>query len=190
MIYPMEKRIYKDILVFVALIGLIVAGRYLPHAANFTPAAAAGLFAGFWFRNRLVAVSVPLLGMLLSDMLIQMPYHLGTMAIVYAAISMPALLAGGWLRRPATNKAMQAIKVVTGALGGSVLFFVSTNMAVWLFDGLYALNATGFAACFAAAVPFYKWTIAGDLGFALLLFGSYALLNVWATARDSKVVAA
>jgi hypothetical protein len=186
----MEKRLLKDILMFVALVALIVAGRFLPHAANFTPAAAAGLFAGYWFRNRLVAVSVPLLGMVLSDLLLQMPYHLGTMAIVYGAIALPALLAGGWLRKSDRNRLMQASKVLVGAASGSVLFFVSTNLAVWLFDGMYALNAAGFAACFAAAVPFFKWTLAGDLCFATAIFGGYALVHHFVAARTAKIEAA
>ncbi len=186
----MEKRNYKGILVFVALIVLILAGRYLPHAANFTPAAAAGLFAGYWFRNRLVAVAVPILGMLLSDLLLDMPYHLGTMAVVYAAIALPALLAGGWLRKPASNRWFQASKVLVGAASGSVLFFVSTNFAVWAFDGMYAHNWTGFAACFAAAVPFFKWTLAGDLSFAVAIFGSVALAQSLVAARRAKIEAA
>jgi hypothetical protein len=186
----MEKRLNKDILVFVALIGLIVLGRFMPHAANFTPAAAAGLFAGYWFRNRLVAVSVPLIGMLLSDLIIDMPYHLGTMAIVYGAISLPALLAGGWLRKSEGSRWTQALKVLIGAGSGSVLFFVSTNMAVWLFDGMYALNGTGFAACFAAAVPFFKWTLAGDMSFAAIIFGTFMVAQQWVALRNAKVEAA
>jgi hypothetical protein len=126
----------------------------------------------------------------MSDLLIQMPYHLTTMAIVYAAIALPALLAGGWLRKASSSKWMQAAKVVMGTSAGSVLFFVSTNLAVWLFDGMYALNAAGFAACFAAAVPFFKTTIAGDLGFALLLFGGYALVSKLQALRHSKLATA
>lgn len=186
----MEKRFYKDIAVFIGLVALIVAGRYLPHAANFTPAAAAGLFAGYWFRNRLVAVAVPLLGMLLSDMLIQMPYHLGTMAVVYGALAMPALLSGTWFRKAQSSKLGQAAVVFTGALSGSLLFFVSTNLAVWLFDGLYATNTTGLMACTAAAIPFFKWTISGDLSFAVMLFGGYALVQRLAATRKENLLTA
>ena len=185
----MEKRIYKDFAVFIGLVALIIAGRYLPHAANFTPAAAAGLFAGYWFRNRLVAVSVPLLGMLLSDLLIQMPYHLGTMAVVYTALAMPALLAGDWFRKAQNSKWGHAAVATIGALSGSLLFFVSTNLAVWLFDGLYATNTAGLIACIGAAVPFFKWTIAGDLCFAVVLFGGNAIVQQIAAARKATRMA-
>jgi hypothetical protein len=185
----MEKRLYKNILVFVGLVALIVVGRYLPHAANFTPAAAAGLFAAYYFRNRLTAVAVPLTGMLLSDMLLDMPYHLGTMAVVYAAIALPALVAGSWLRNASKHRWSHALKAFAGTVGASMLFFISTNFAVWAFDGLYAHNMTGFVACYAAAVPFLKWTLAGDLSFGLLLFGGAAALQHIVAARQ-KVQAA
>lgn len=182
----MEKRFYKDIAVFIGLVALIIAGRYLPHAANFTPAAAAGLFAGYWFRNRLVAVSVPLLGMLLSDLIIQMPYHLGTMAVVYGALATPALLSGYWFRKAQDSKLGQAAVAFGGALTGSLLFFLSTNLAVWLFDGLYATNTAGLVACIGAAVPFFKWTIAGDLSFAVVLFGGNAIVQRLSAARKGN----
>lgn len=185
----MEKRFYKEALVFLGLVALIVVGRYLPHAANFTPAAAAGLFAAYFFRNRWTAVAVPLTGMLLSDLLIQMPYHWGTMAVVYAAIALPALTMGPWLKKAAQQRWVYGLKAFAGTVGASLLFFVSTNLAVWAFDGMYALNAKGFVACFAAAIPFMKWTLAGDLSFGLLLFGGAALAQYFAAARQKALAA-
>lgn len=184
----MEKRFTKDVLVFVGLVALIVAGRYLPHAANFTPAAAAGLFAAFWFRNRIAAVAVPLCGMLVSDIVVNQPYGLGTTVVVYASLALPALLTGAWMRR--SSGLRLSLKVLGGTLMASALFFLSTNLAVWLWDGIYAQNLAGFTACYAAAVPFFKWTLAGDLSFATLLFGGYALWRYLRPKASPSVEAA
>jgi hypothetical protein len=173
----MNQRHLSNAGVFLVLVALIVAGRYFPHATNFTPAAAAGLFAGFWFRNRLLAMMVPLCGMFLSDLLIQQPYPVPTMITVYTAMVVPALLGGLLFRGDGQGWLKKAGMVGIGAVSGSVLFFVSTNLAVWLFDGIYALNGAGLAACFAAAVPFFKYTLAGDLFFAGVLFGGYAVVR-------------
>lgn len=170
---------------FLFLEALIVMGRYFPHATNFTPAAAAGLFAGFWFRNRLVAAAVPLTGMLLSDLLIQQYYPWATMAIVYAAMTLPALF-GPMLRRRSQGMAAKVGKVTLGAVSASVLFFLSTNLAVWLFDGIYAHNWAGLTACYAAAVPFFRFTLGGDLMFSILLFGGYALITRFATRKQAQ----
>ena len=164
-----------SIAIFVSLVALIVAGRYFPHLANFTPVAAAGLFAGYIFRSRVLALSVPLLGMLLSDVLFAGSYNMGVMVIVYLAIATPAL-AGNWLRKPSNSNLKQAAKVMIGAGGGAILFFLSTNFADYMFSGMYAHNFTGLIACYTAAVPFFKWTLLGDLAFATILFGGYALV--------------
>ncbi|MBK9448783.1 MAG: hypothetical protein IPN95_05085 [Bacteroidetes bacterium] len=183
----MNQRHLSNAGIFLFLVILIVAGRYFPHAANFTPAAAAGLFAGFWFRNRFTAVAVPLVGMLLSDLLIQQSYPWTTMAIVYVAMAVPALLGTALFKGNNAGFLKKAGKVTLGAVAGSVLFFVSTNFAVWMFDGIYAKNAAGFAACFAAAVPFFRFTLAGDLFFAFSLFGGYALVSSIVASRKANV---
>ncbi|HEX2899421.1 MAG TPA: DUF6580 family putative transport protein [Bacteroidia bacterium] len=183
----MSQRHLSNAGIFLFLIVLIVAGRYFPHAANFTPAAAAGLFAGFWFRNRLVAAAVPLVGMLLSDLVIQQYYPWATMAVVYTAMVLPALLGGALFSRPSASFLKKAGKVTLGAVSASVLFFVSTNMAVWLFDGIYAPNFAGLTACFAAAVPFFRFTLAGDLFFAFTLFGGYALVTRAIASRQARL---
>ncbi|MFN8395181.1 MAG: DUF6580 family putative transport protein [Bacteroidia bacterium] len=183
----MNQRLLSNVGIFLALIVLIVAGRYLPHAANFTPAAAAGLFAAFWFRNRLVAVAVPLTGMLLSDILIQQYYPWATMAVVYTAMTLPALM-GSWLfRNPSRNLATKFVKVGAGAVGSSLIFFILTNLAVWLFDGLYAMNWTGFVACYSAAIPFFRFSLAGDLFFAFAIFGSHALVTRLIARHHARV---
>ena len=61
------------------------------------------------------------------------------------------------------------------SLGASVWFFLATNFAHWVFYDMYAKTAAGLLQCYAAALPFFRYTLAGDLGFACLLFGGYAL---------------
>ncbi|MFM2375056.1 MAG: hypothetical protein RLZZ165_153 [Bacteroidota bacterium] len=182
----MNQRHLYHLGIFLVLVGLIVAGRYLPHFANFTPVAAAGFFAGYLFRNRLLAVAVPLVGMLLSDLLIQQYYPWATMATVYLCMVIPALM-GGRLRTPATNFLERAGKIAMGAGTGSVLFYLGTNLAVWLFDGIYALNWDGLMACYTAAIPFLKFTLAGDLFFTAVLFGTHALVMRLVASRQTRM---
>jgi len=66
--------------------------------------------------------------------------------------------------------------VVGGAaLAGSVLFFVITNFGVWLSSDLYPQTAEGLVVCYVAAIPFFRNTLAGDLLYACVLFGGFAL---------------
>ena len=55
-------------------------------------------------------------------------------------------------------------------LSTSTLFFVTTNLAVWLFEALYPKNLQGLLACYAAAIPFYQNQLVGDLTWGGSLF--------------------
>jgi hypothetical protein len=161
---------HASMIVFLALIVVCVAGRLLSHAPNFTPVAAAALFAGFFFRSRIAAVLVPLLALLASDTLLG-GYQLPIMLTVYCAFAAPVLLGAVLAKR------MTALRLVGSAAAGSLLFFVSTNAAVWAWSGMYDLSAGGLAECYAAALPFLRYTFAGDLYWGVLFFGAYFLLK-------------
>ncbi len=152
----------------VLLVGLCVFGRMIDHVPNFTPLAAAALFAGFLFSRRLVAVIVILAAMVVSDIFIG-TYHFGVMLTVYAALLFPVAL------RSVLKKQLTAPRVVGCALLSSVVFFLVTNFAHWLFMGMYPQTLAGLLTGYAAALPFFKFQLAGDLFWSAILFGGYAL---------------
>jgi len=159
-----------DLLLALALIGLCVAARMLPHVSNFSPVAAAALFAGAMIGRRSLALLVPLAALLIGDLLIGF-YDGRVMATVYAALALPALI--GMIAR---NHRMWFI-AIGGALAASLIFFVTTNFAVWAFSGMYSLDGAGLIQCYVAALPFLKYTVAGDLFWSVALFGGASLLR-------------
>ncbi|MFG0268280.1 MAG: DUF6580 family putative transport protein [Rhodopirellula sp. JB055] len=151
--------------IVLAMIGIAVASRLLPHPPNFTPLAAMCLFAGaMTVSPRIMAVSV-IIAMLISDAVLG--FH-SLMPVVYGC-----LLANFVIGRKLVGANTNAIRVVAGSLVGSVLFFVVTNFAVWV--SFYPSTWTGLTACFAAAIPFFQYTLSGDLVYSGLFFGVYAL---------------
>lgn len=66
---PTDKRanLWMDLLLVAFLIALNVAARLLPHAPGFLPVAASGLFAARVLSIPVLALLVPILGMILSD---------------------------------------------------------------------------------------------------------------------------
>lgn len=62
-------------------------------------------------------------------------------------------------------------------LACSLIFFAASNFAVWAFSGMYSADLTGLLQCYAAALPFLKNTIAGDLLWAAALFGGTTLVR-------------
>lgn len=155
----------------VGLVLLAMAGRWFSETPNFTPVAAVALFAGVVLRDRRAALLVPIAAMALSDVLWEGWYDWRLMAVVYGALAFPVLL------RRAVGERCAAWRVAGASLAGSVVFFLSTNLAEWLFMGHYPPTGAGLAACFAAALPFFKYTLGGDLLWNAVLFGGLVLVS-------------
>lgn len=152
----------------VLLVAFGLAARLLPHPPNFVPIAAIALFAGYLFGGRLLTVGIPLASMLIADFFIG-GYDYRVMAVVYASLAMPILMST-FLRGGIAPQ-----RLIPTVLASSLLFFAATNFAVWFFGSLYTHDAAGLVECYVNAVPFFKFTLGGDLMWAALLFGGYAL---------------
>ena len=165
------------ILTLLAAILAAAALRLVPHPPNFTPIGAMALFSGAFLGRRGLAFVAPLGAMLLSDAIIG--FHWG-MLFVYSGVALIVLL--GWL----TLSRVTPLRVGGAAVASSVLFFVISNFGTWLLSGMYPLNVSGLAACYVAAIPFFQNTLAGDLFYAGVLFGGFALLERTVPALRSQ----
>ena len=162
--------LWPDVALVVFLIGFDVAARLLWHVPNVSPVAASALFAGMMLRRRSLALVVPLAALLIGDAVLGFD-HWPVMAVVYAALTLPAV-AGILARRVRTLRV-----VVPTVLACSLIFFVTTNFAVWAWSGLYSADVAGLIRCYVMGLPFLKYTIAGDLFWAAVLFGGAWLVQ-------------
>ncbi|MCA9074990.1 MAG: hypothetical protein KDA93_08160 [Planctomycetaceae bacterium] len=159
--------------------------RVLPHPPNFTPLGAMALFAGATYRDRRLALLVPLAALLLSDYLIGQVMGTGfgfysSQIFVYAAFVMITLLG-----RVLTNHRRSPLRIVGMSLAVSTLFFVVTNLGVWIASGMYPRTVAGFSQCFVQAIPFFGNTVAGDLVYVTVLFGGLAFVESLTTETEN-----
>ena len=178
----MKRDTMTQAVVFCLLIAIGVVGRWGQPDWGFTPMAAVTLFAGYYFAHRLTALLVPLSVMAISDTLLPAYDRLGVMLAVYAILLMPVLL-GGLLRRK-MNFGRMAASVTLPA----TTFWLVSNFAVWSFRDLYPHTAAGLVTCYAAAIPFFRNMLAGDLFYVTLIFGSYALATSAASAKAARTI--
>src|SRR5262245_29891059 len=150
------------------LVGLDLFARLLPHPPNFTPIAASAVFAGMMLRHRALALAVPLAAMLLGDCLLG-GYDWRVMGVVYASLALPAGLA------MAARRSRTSLVIVPVVLSSSLIFFATTNFAVWAWSGMYPLTISGLAHCYLAALPFFQNTLCGDVFWSAILFGGWWL---------------
>lgn len=145
----------KEIVLF-SFVLVAVLVRLLPHPPNVAPITATALFAGTFFSRKHLAVLIPLLAMVFTDVFLGFSMITPVVYLSFIAI---------------TGLGMVFKKMNIGTvLLSSLVFFVLTNLGVWILH--YPLTAEGLATCFTLAIPFFINSILGDLFFsAVLLFG-------------------
>jgi hypothetical protein len=56
---------------------------------------------------------------------------------------------------------------------------VISNAAIWAFMNTYPKTLAGLVSCYAAGIPFFGNTLAGDALYCVLLFRGFAVVERW-----------
>ena len=151
-------RIQKIVLLII-IFGVIC--RLIPHPPNFSPVTAIALFGGLNFSDKRIAFSIPLIILFLSDLI------LGISIInlfVYTGFSIIVFL----------GTKIKSIKFGNIILS-SFIFFLISNFGVWIIG--YPKNLEGLIMCYTMAIPFFGYSIAGDLFFGYLFKFSFGKIT-------------
>jgi len=174
----------RTVLLFVMTL-LAALTRLIPHPINFAPLAAMALFGGAYFSRRTTAVIVPLTALWISDLVINFSIY-GRIVWIYEGFYWVygsfILIAGlGYL----TLKKVKISRLIFASISASALFFVVSNFGVWYSFGNPNFPSTveGLLKCYIAGLPYFWNTLAGDLFYTTILFGSFE----WAQLRFSKL---
>lgn len=148
-----------------------------PYSVN--PIIAISLFSGVVITDRKLAFALPLLAMFVSDIMLEIfniaPgfYGMGQLGN-YASLLLITVLGFGM-------KKINVIQVAGFSIAASLLFFLLSNTNVFFFDTItYERSIQGWLTCLAAGIPFVKNGLLTDLGFSVVLFGSYWAGMKWA----------
>ena len=158
----------NKIIISVVLIGLVVAGRLMPHVWNATPLIAVCLLAGYVLPRKW-AIGVPLVAMFISDLSLGF-YHLPVMLTVYGSLAAMTFI-GSWI------KEIKPHKVLAASLASSTFFFLTTNFAVWASGTWYPKTAAGLMLAYEMGIPFFRNMALGDLIFTGVMFGAWVLVQ-------------
>ena len=157
---------WEELLGFsLVVIGILL--RILPHPGNFTPVMAIALFSGVVLTPQ-IALVVPLIVMIASDLIIG-PHAL--YPLTWGSFFLVSVLG------VAIRKNAKVNRLFFGTLGGSLLFYLVTNLGVFLFQNMYEKSLSGLIQCYVMALPFFRNSLLGDLFFSSLFFGFFALIK-------------
>jgi hypothetical protein len=154
---------------------------------------AMALFAAAHFRSRLFALAAPLVALFVSDLGIEVLHRYGLMRswglypgmwVNYAALTLVTCLGFAFIDR-------KSVGIIAGTtLLSSLTFFLVTNFVVWAGWDLYPKTAAGLLACYVAGIPFFGWSLLGDVFYVTLFFGAFGLAESRFPALAPKPAAA
>jgi hypothetical protein len=195
---PTERlSLAKQVLILTGLMAVFFPFRLLPYWLEVhegwlmclwgaSPVLAMFLLSVAKCSSRWVAVGLPLVGFILTDLAIEailvargLPSSslLGRLVIygLYLALSQLGLLLR-WMQGSAVTRIVASVGV---GMTGSLIFFLVSNFLTWIrstpADGVYYYTPTweGLMKCFTLALPFFQNQFFFDALFAALLFSAY-----------------
>lgn len=172
------------ILILLSVVSIIL--RLLPHMPNFAPIGALALFAGLYVTRKWLLLT-PIAVMLISDIFVGF-YDWKIMMVVYLSFLVYAFIG----RIVKDNKS--AFTVIGGTFAGALLFYLTTNFAVWMFGNWYPRTLQGLILCYEMALPFFRNSLMGDLFYVGVFVGAYELSAIlftkiyYNTDRDFSIL--
>ena len=143
----------KKLNFIIILIGIAILSRLIPHPPNFTPITAIALFSTIHFKNKILTYLIPIIGLFISDLILGL-----SMVNLFVYLSFIAITFIGFKFQKINNYSI---------LLSSTTFFIVSNFGVWILG--YPKTIEGLILCYYMALPFFVYTIMGDL------FYSYAM---------------
>ncbi len=168
-----RQQIIHEVLIFALLVAIGAAGRWGRPEWGFTPIAATAIFAGYYFARWSVAALVPVIILAITDLAEPAHNSVPVMLATYAAMTLPVFLGRGMAKESRGRSA--AWRWAICGVAPATLFWLVTNFAVWVFQSDYEKSLAGLGQCYWAAVPFYRWMLAGDLFYLAVLGVCWAL---------------
>lgn len=170
----------QKLLAISMVIGAVLL-RMVPHLPNFAPITAMGLFGGAYLSKK-YAILIPMAAMIISDYLllyvnpyktdlsqihpISAMFH-STTLYVWGSFLISSLIGLG-LRNHINLKFLFGASLI-----GSIQFFLITNLGVWA-GGYYGPGFPGLMESYIQGLPFFQYTLLGDLFYTGVFFGSFA----------------
>ena len=153
----------------ITCLGVLVLAlfRIVPHPPNFTPLMATALFGGCYFTDQRYAFLIPLLALFIGDLFLG--FHSLILPVYFSFII--TIFIGRFLKRKLT-----IIHTAGAAFLASLQFFIITNFAVWFSLGTYPKTMEGLILCYINGLPYFQNSLAGNIFYTSLIFGSYVLL--------------
>ena len=139
-------------------IGVLVAlsaSRFIPHPPNFTSLIALSFYVPALLGKKYI--SIPIIAFALTDIFIG--FH-NIIIFTWGSILLISFLSFYFKNT--------IIFRISGAMIGAIIFFILSNLGVWLM-GSYGYTFEGLLTCYILAIPFFSYTVLSTFIFSGLI---------------------
>lgn len=147
---------------------LTVIAKWLPHTANYSPEIAMTVYLAS--RYSFVKASIlTLLTVSIADLGLAWLYHYPawgwwSLFNVISLLLITAFFARPWLQ-------WRCLDVVGRVVSAALLYWLVSNLGVWLSAGYYPMTLSGLLLCYDMALPFLPAQLMSGVAFAVLWWG-------------------
>lgn len=146
------------------LVVVAVVMRLVPHHANMAALGATCLIAGIYLTGYKSFI-LPLAAIIISDFFVGF-YSWPIMLVVWASY-LPLIGLGKLVDRSKAARGRVGYGLL-GALTGSVIFYLTTNTAVWAFGKMYQPTWHGLTQSLINGLPFFRNSLTSDLAYSVI----------------------
>jgi len=157
----------KNNLLITIFILIGVCTRIIPHPPNFTAVGAVALFGGACFIDKKLSFLIPISIMLISDLILG---YSVTISVYIGFIIM--VLLGFRLSKQRTIP-----RIINTSIMASFIFFIITNLSVFLTSTLYSKNIIGLIECYTLAIPFFMNSLIANILYSVLIFYTFSIVK-------------
>jgi len=150
----------KNALIFIGIFTSLAVSRFIPHPPNFTSLIALSFYVPVFLGLRFLPALI--ISFAITDFVIG--YHSGT-HWTWGSVLLIGLTSHYFLKNIKTR--------LSGAMIGACIFFLITNLGVWLSGSLYEFTLDGLITCFTLALPFFGYTIISTFIFSAIIEIAY-----------------
>ena len=139
----------------IAIFLALAASRFVPHPPNFTSLLALSFYVPAILGRKFLPSL--LISFIITDFIIG--FH-NVVFFTWGSVILIGIISKFFLK--------SILSRLSGALMGAVIFFLFSNLGVWI-NGIYGYSLDGLILCYTMALPFFSYSLISTLIFSLSL---------------------
>ena len=145
----------KHLKIFLAVLAMLSASRFIPHPPNFTSLLALSFYIPLVFGTRYILFVI--ISLFVTDIIIG--FH-STMFFTLGSVFIIGIISK-FFKKTIFSR-------LFGALSGAIIFFILSNFGVWS-QGYYGFTFSGLIMCYTLALPFFSYSLVSTFIFSAVI---------------------